>query len=253
MKKFKAILSTGIALCIGVSSFTTAFAAEPFKYYKIGDFDANKKVDVSDVTTLQMQLAGYEVMEDGALDIADLNGDGYFDVADVTDTQKMVAGLDYDCFISADESYKEITRVFNCYPTEENAIEFEVLYNTRDLIYKYMPSEEGLNHSGNDYLIKNKEEFYAVFNVYSPQFDDEYFAENALFVFLQFDYCYNKEYHIKAMGVENNTLCVKGEHFIPYVYEDTLAYWHVFCKVKQEDVKDVESISYSADYIYEEI
>ena len=55
------------------------------------------------------------------------------------------------------------------------------------------------------------------------------------------------------MGVENNTLCVKGEHFIPYVYEDALAYWHVFCKVKQEDVKDVESISYSADYIYEEI
>ena len=102
-------------------------------------------------------------------------------------------------------------------------------------------------------MYKNKEEFFAVFNVYSPQFDDEYFAENALFVFLQYDNCYNKEYHIKAMGVENNTLCVKGEHFIPYVYEDTLAYWHVFCKVKQEDVKDVESISYSADYIYEEI
>ena len=28
MKKFKAILSAGIALCIGVSSLTTAFAAD---------------------------------------------------------------------------------------------------------------------------------------------------------------------------------------------------------------------------------
>ncbi|MEE1060299.1 MAG: dockerin type I repeat-containing protein [Ruminococcus sp.] len=251
MKKLKVILSAGIALCIGVSSVTTAFAAEPFTYYKIGDFDSNKKVDVSDVTTLQMQLAGYEVMEIGALDMADLNGDGYFDVSDVTDTQKMVAGLDYDCFITADESYKDITRVLNCYPTEENAIDFEVLYNTRDLIFKYMPSD-GHEHSGNKYLIKNKEQFYAVFNVYSPEFDDEYFEENALFVFLQFDYCYNKEYHIKAMGVENNTLCVRGEHYVPYVYEEALAYWHIFCKVKQEDVKNVDTISYSAEYVYEE-
>ena len=251
MKKLKAILSAGIALCIGASSLTTAFAAEPFKYYKIGDFDANKKVDVSDVTTLQMQLAGYEVMEVGALDMADLNGDGDFDVSDVTDTQRLIAGLDYNCFITADESYKEITDGGKGYPTEDNAIEFETLYNQSDLIFKYMPSD-GMEHSGNKYLIKNKEEFYAVFNVFSPEFDDEYFAENALFVFLQFDYCSNKEYNIKVIGVENNTLCISGEHYIPYILTESLAYWHVFCKVKQEDVKDIESISYSADYIYEE-
>ena len=253
MKKLKAILSAGIALCIGASSLTTAFAAEPFKYYKIGDFDANKKVDVSDVTTLQMQLAGYDVMNVDALNIPDFNGDGYFDVSDVTDTQRLIAGLDYDCFITADESYKEIANDGEGYPTEENTIEFEVLYNKIDLIFDFMPNSEELSHSGNQYLIKNKEQFYAVFNVYSPEFDDEYFAENALFVFLQFDLSYSKEYEIKAMGVKNNNLCVRGEHYIPTISEDAHAYWHVFCKVRQEDVKDVESISYSADYIYEEL
>ena len=221
---------------------------EPFKYYKIGDFDADKKADVSDVTTLQMQLAGYEVMESGALDMADLNGDGNFDVRDVTETQKMVAGLEYDCFITADESYKEITGGGNGNLNEENTIEFETLYNQRDLIFKYMPSD-GHEHSGNKYLIKKKEQIYAVFNVYSPEFDDKYFEENALFVFLQYDNCYNKEYRIKAMGVEKNTLCVESDHYIPRISEDALAYWHVFCKVKQEDVKDVEFIRYSANYI----
>ena len=47
-------------------------------------------------------------MEVGALEMADLNGDGNFDVSDVTETQKMLAGLNYNCFITADESYNNL-------------------------------------------------------------------------------------------------------------------------------------------------
>ena len=138
MKKFKAILSTGIALAIAAVSLTTAFAAEKFVYYKVGDFDASTVVDVSDVTTLQMQLAGYNVMQGGTLDMADFNGDGTFDVNDVTETQRMLAGFEYKCFVKADESYLDYNFVHReAYIDEDNPckIDYEILYDCNNLIF----------------------------------------------------------------------------------------------------------------------
>ena len=208
MKKFKAILSTGIALAIAAVSLTTAFAAEKFVYYKVGDFDASTVVDVSDVTTLQMQLAGYNVMQGGTLDMADFNGDGTFDVNDVTETQRMLAGFEYKCFVKADESYLDYNFVHReAYIDEDNPckIDYEILYDCNNLIFT---NEFCNQHGGGSYFIKNKDEFFSVFNVYSPIFNDEYFEENALYIILQYNNNYVNEYDVTAMAVEGNTLYV---------------------------------------------
>ena len=248
MKKFKAILTTGIALCIGVSSLTTAFAVEPFTYYKIGDFDANKKVDVSDVTTLQMELAGYEVMEVGALDMADLNGDGNFDVTDVTETQKMIAGLDYECFITADESYNNLTteKRTDSIP-EESKIEFERLYRLNNTIYDSFNWQEGKQ---GEFLIKSKEEFYSVFGVYSPVFDDKFFKENALYIILKFDNFYGNEYEITDMGVNGNIIYIDRKNTYLQMVGAMESYWHIFYRVNLSDIKDADTISYRYEIEY---
>lgn len=93
MKKTKALISTALALCIGAASAVPAFAAEEkFTFTKIGDYDANNRVDVSDITALQLQLSGDDVITGTALEHTDFNGDGSFDVNDVSEMQKMVAG-----------------------------------------------------------------------------------------------------------------------------------------------------------------
>lgn len=57
-----------------------------------GDVNRDEVVDVTDVTTLQMHLAGYDVYI--PREISDINYDGITDVADVTTLQMMLAGYD---------------------------------------------------------------------------------------------------------------------------------------------------------------
>ena len=249
MKKLKTILSAGIALYIGATSVLPVFAAENLTYYKIGDFDANKKVDVSDVTTLQMQLAGYDVMEVGALDMADFNGDGKFDVNDITDAQRMVAGLDYDCFMFADESYLDIECVWNTKSDSEEyrEIEFEQVYYGNNKIFENLYADETEYER---YLVKSKEEFYSIFNVYFPAFDDEFFEEYALYVMLEYDNHYGDEYYASKIGVDSNQLCVDEDSYHYTIVGAMGVCWHNFYKVKQEDVKDIETIAITSTSHY---
>ena len=252
MKKFKVILSAGIALCIGVSSLSTAFAAEKITHYKIGDFDANQRVDVSDVTALQMQLAGYESIEEGPLGMADFNGDGCFDVSDVTETQKMVAGLDYNCFVKADETFKEIESedipfVKREEPlTEEEVIEYEELYNWKNLILTNYECEW---HS-ELYIIRNQDEFYSVFGAYSPNFDDEYFKDYALIAWLNARPEYNDVFKLTAIGSKDDALYLDFYEVNYQLQSPMPAYHHALYKVKQSDISNVNTISNYSYYKY---
>ena len=253
MKKLKRILSTSIALTIAATSLTTAFAADKFVYYRVGDFDENKTVDVSDVTTLQMQLAGYDVMQGGTLDMADFNGDGDFDVVDVTEAQKMLVGLDYNCFLTESKTYLEYNFARrDDYIAEDNPnkINYETLYDCNNLIFtNYYCSELG----GNSYLIKNKDEFFSVFNVYSPIFNDEFFEENALYVILEFNNSYVTDYDVTAMAVEGNTLYIDKKYVYPNPVGAMPTAWHVIYKIKKSDIQNVDTISSKTNVIYENL
>lgn len=54
----------------GCNSGNPAFAAEnqKFTYTKIGDYNADNAVDISDVTALQLQLVGNEVITGAMLE-----------------------------------------------------------------------------------------------------------------------------------------------------------------------------------------
>lgn len=249
MKKLKSLLSLGIALCISVSSITTTFAADTsksisYKYYQVGDFDNNFFVDVWDVTTLQMQLAGYDVMEEHPLGMSDFNGDGNFDVSDVTETQKMLAGFDYNCFIKKDDSYKNIA-----FETRDNKISWETKIDYEQIVYtrRYiLKNSEGKHTDDYSYLIKSKDEFYSIFGVYSPDFDDEYFADYALYLDIRYDKYSNNEYNATSMAIYKNTLYVDYK-FHRRDYDSQPACYHIFYRLNQSDVKNIDTISINID------
>ena len=213
MKKFKAILSAGIALCIGASSLTTAFAADEvtLNYEKIGDYNSNKVVDVTDVTVLQMQLAGYDAVAESAMYMTDFNGDEVFDVNDVTESQKMLAGLEYTCYAEMDSSYLNIERSdMRARPTlPEQEIEFERVLFTNELVpiideYKYQYRK--------DYLINSKEQFAHLFGTISPDFDDSFFEEYSLYIWI-IGSPSPSDRTISRMGVEDNKLLIDINKF----------------------------------------
>lgn len=100
MKRSKILVSAALALCMGATAVTPAFAAdnESFTFTKIGDYNADGVASVSDITALQLQLGGNGTISGTALEHIDFDGDGAFNVNDITELQKMVAGTEYTCY-----------------------------------------------------------------------------------------------------------------------------------------------------------
>ena len=59
----------------------------------IGDADGNGKVDIMDVTIVQMHIAQIITLEGDRLIAADANGDGAVNITDATHIQKFIAQL----------------------------------------------------------------------------------------------------------------------------------------------------------------
>ena len=242
MKKTKAILSAVIALCLGVSSMTTAFAADEvtLNYEKIGDFNSNKVVDISDVTALQMHLAGYDAVAESAMHMTDFNGDSLFDVNDVTESQKMLAGLDYTCYAEMDSSYLDIKVADSYdYPSYiENQIEFENVLNSD----KLFPVVINKSNFKSGFLIESKEQFAHLFGATSTDFDTSFFEEYSLYIW--YNYCGDPKYDRKVteMGIENNQLIINRFNFYETCTDLELRVWTSFYKVKKSDIKDIESM-----------
>ena len=135
MKKTKILVSTALALCMGATAVIPAFAAEnqKFTYTKIGDYNADNAVDISDVTALQLQLVGNEVITGAMLEHLDFNGDGGFNVNDVSEIQKKIVGTDYECYKPLGDSYNNVTEETQYYYYDEKipgkGIPYEIIYN----------------------------------------------------------------------------------------------------------------------------
>lgn len=61
--------------------------------YEIGDVNLNGKININDVTSIQMYLAELEEFTDEQLAVADVNGDGEVDINDATYLQMYLADL----------------------------------------------------------------------------------------------------------------------------------------------------------------
>ena len=136
MKKAKILVSTALALCMGAAVIPAFAVNAPFTYTKIGDYNSDNKVNITDVTTLQLQLSGGDVVTGAALEHTDFDGNGIFDVNDISQMQKMVVGAEYQCFMKAKDDYKNIgSEIREELIPDENKIHFELLYYNNSLVF----------------------------------------------------------------------------------------------------------------------
>lgn len=245
MKKTKILASTALALCVGATAVIPVFATENLTFTKIGDYDSSNTVDVSDITALQLQLAGKEVITGESLKHTDFDGDGSFNVNDVSELQKMISGADFECYQKMDSSYKNIPKSRASYnytgETKGVVIKSEKICYTDDYI---MTVDDIKRDSAQGYfLITSKEQFCDLFKAESSEFNDEFFKENALFVMLKAMDVYDD------IGVNNFT--VDGNTLLVYDYEvDTFSkYGEICCKNKifklnKADIENITEITY---------
>ena len=70
-----------------IKAITKKFEPKP------GDVDLNGVVDINDATLLQKHIALIVELDDKALSVSDMNGDGYITISDVTLIQQMIAEI----------------------------------------------------------------------------------------------------------------------------------------------------------------
>ncbi len=250
IKKLKSLLLFVIIISLSVSSMLYVSAYENISYYVPGDVDNNKTTDISDVTFIKKYIVSDTTLSDEAFKAADFNGDGFVDVKDATEIQKYLAAITYDCFVYPDNGYLSYDGgSFENIP-EENKINFEEVLNKRNIIFT---NERGLNGYSEIALIKSTNEFYALFNVYSPEFDDKFFSKSALVVWLATDASWDYYRKITSVGVKDNALLLEGETELTNAVSPMPAFWHLFYKVNKADVIGTDRILFNGKTIYKTV
>ena len=167
--------------------------------------------------------------------MTDFNGDKIFDVNDITDTQKMLAGLDYACYAKMDSSYIDMEIWDSTFlPRDiENQIEFENILNSDELLPVV---------KDNNFLIHSKEQFAHLFGAVSPDFDDSFFEEYSLFIWCTDCSEPKHERKVTEMGIEDNQLIMnKFTHYPRYPGYEPKG-WTSFYKIKKSDISNIESV-----------
>ena len=251
MKKAKILVSTALALCMGAAAVIPAFAVNaPFTYTKIGDYNADNKVNITDVTTLQLQLSGGDVVTGAALEHTDFDGDGIFDVNDISQMQKMVVGAEYNCYQQMDNSYKNIPKRhtqyhYGCF--EGVSIDSEKIYDINDCVEN--EDEVKANYPTRIYdLITSEEQFCDVFKGTSPEYDDEFFKDNALFV-IAVTLDFYDDTSINGFSVNENKLVVYNYHLDDFIDTGKTAYINKFYRLNKADVEDINEIVFYTTYM----
>lgn len=251
MKKAKILLSTALALCMGATAVIPAFAVNaPFTYTKIGDYNADNKVNVTDVTTLQLQLSGSDVVTGAALEHTDFDGNGIFDVNDISEMQKMVVGAEYNCYQQMDHSYKNIPRSYKYYQYgcfEGVSIDSEKIYDVNECVEN--EDEVKANYPTRIYdLITTEEQFCDVFKGTSPEYDDEFFKDNALFV-IAVTLDYYDDRGINGFSVNENKLVVYDYDLDDFIDTGKKAYINKFYRLNKADIEDINEIVFYTTYM----
>ena len=251
MKKAKILLSTALALCMGAAAVIPAFAVNtPFTYTKIGDYNADNKVNITDVTTLQLQLSGSDVVTGAALEHTDFDGNGIFDVNDISQMQKMVVGAEYNCYQQMDNSYKNIPKRhtqyhYGCF--EGVSIDSEKIYDINDCVEN--EDEVKANYPTRIYdLITSEEQFCDVFKGTSPEYDDEFFKDNALFV-IAVTLDYYDDRGINGFSVNENKLVVYDYDLDDFIDTGKKAYINKFYRLNKADIEDINEIVFYTTYM----
>lgn len=251
MKKAKILVSTALALCMGAAAVIPAFAVNtPFTYTKIGDYNADNKVNITDVTTLQLQLSGSDVVTGAALEHTDFDGNGIFDVNDISEMQKMVVGAEYNCYQQMDHSYKNIPRSYKYYQYgcfEGVSIDSEKIYDVNECVEN--EDEVKANYPTRIYdLITTEEQFCDVFKGTSPEYDDEFFKDNALFV-IAVTLDYYDDRGINGFSVNENKLVVYDYDLDDFIDTGKKAYINKFYRLNKADIEDINEIVFYTTYM----
>lgn len=251
MKKAKILVSTALALSMGAAAVIPAFAVNaPFTYTKIGDYNADNKVNVTDVTTLQLQLSGGGVVTGTALEHTDFDGNGIFDVNDISEMQKMVVGAEYNCYQQMDHSYKNIPRSYKYYQYgcfEGVSIDSEKIYDVNECVEN--EDEVKANYPTRIYdLITTEEQFCDVFKGTSPEYDDEFFKDNALFV-IAVTLDYYDDRGINGFSVNENKLVVYDYDLDDFIDTGKKAYINKFYRLNKADIEDINEIVFYTTYM----
>lgn len=251
MKKAKILVSTALALCMGTTAVIPAFASiNTFTFTKIGDYNADNKVNVTDVTTLQLQLSGSDVVTGVALEHTDFDGDGIFDVNDISEMQKMVVGAEYQCYQQMDHSYKNIPKIHKYYQYgcfEGVSIDSEKIYDIYDRVEN--EDEVKANYPTRIYdLITSEEQFCDAFKGTSPEYDDEFFKDNALFV-IAVTLDYYDDRGINGFSVNENKLVVYDYDLDDFIDTGKTAYINKFYRLNKADIEDINEIVFYTTYM----
>lgn len=221
---------------------TTAFALDSFAYFcKPGDVDGNNIVDVKDVTLLQKYYASRAEIDDNNIVAADFNGDGDKNIKDATEIQKMLANKEYNCGLNADNSYIKYTGITIDEVPQDKSISFTTDINTPSNLMVYC-DEDNRTYDNEVALVTSKEQLFAITNRCCIQYDDDFFKESALIIWLDNDTILNIYKKVNSIGVDGNSLLMDL-----YVQEPnnelwTPNIWQVACSVKKADIKNVENI-----------
>ena len=250
MKKAKILVSTALALCMGAAVIPAFAVNAPFTYTKIGDYNSDNKVNITDVTTLQLQLSGGDVVTGAALEHTDFDGNGIFDVNDISEMQKMVVGAEYNCYQQMDNSYKNIPKRhtqyhYGCF--EGVSIDSEKIYDVNECVEN--EDEVKANYPTRIYdLITTEEQFCDVFKGTSPEYDDEFFKDNALFV-IAVTLDYYDDTSINGFSVNENKLVVYNYHLDDFIDTGKTAYINKFFRFNKADVEDINEIVFYTTYM----
>ena len=208
-------------------------------------------VNIEDVTAIQRYLAGLTYLEDSYLDAADFDGDGVVSITDATNIQRKLAALSYNCVVYPDDNYLSTFEFSN---ETENTFsdEYKIEYVMIDECAKNNPfGIISLDTNETEVVvIHSREEFFALFDAYSPYFDDEFFEENALVVFLRGEDEFIDDYSsyvVDYIGVNNNELSLNVNR-MSYEnrnwYVDVIPYtYFAIYQVKKEDVTGITTIN----------
>jgi hypothetical protein len=263
MKKFISILLALIFVFTLIST-NVVNATSSLAFYKAGDTNFDKCVNINDVTKVQKYLAGIIAVDNGILAGGDVNGDGKTDINDVTELQRnlvsrsyVYVSYPYDNFNSYNISSDLIT------VSTDNEIKSERVYG-EDHINSTAFSMRSYAHSIIS-LINTKEEFSSFVGTgYVPEFDDEFFKENSLLIAYingsddpQMDIY--KSYSLDNITVNGNILTVTLGRFTQEGYspitngdfEISIPEWYIIYKVSKSDVSGVENIVCSRNFIVE--
>ncbi len=224
---------------------------------QFGDVNNDSKLSVTDATYIQRYLAEiydfiqtyFSVHLDGGRDVisvADYDRDGKTTVLDATAIQRKLAELDEP--VVNDEMVITQEEAFNYsnlpeMPEDSEELDFELLYTYEDFM-KY-PSSYFENYYDDIYaIIKTKEQYDEVLNIYNDEFDEKFFETKWLFVSVRRTSNLRMLAPVTDMRIKDGTLYFVANEYYPDldVVQPVESFFTSISAVEKSSLKDVTNI-----------